>query len=238
MENISKILIVDDDEDILELLSFNLKNNGFVVESASNGSLAIQKAREFSPDLILLDIMRPEMDGVEACGEIRKIDKLKSTIIIFLTARGEDYSQLAGYRAGADDYITKPIKPKLLIAKLNAILNMKRRENPILPLKSNELRYDANLIYLSTNVAINEDAYSVLKNNIDVKLTRKEFELLNYLRKKPFKVISREHILSKIWGSDIIVGERTIDVHISKIRDKTGLDNIKTIKGIGYRYES
>lgn len=238
MENISKILIVDDDEDILELLSFNLKNNGFVVESANNGSLAIQKAREFSPDLILLDIMMPEMDGVEACGEIRKIDKLKSTIIIFLTARGEDYSQLAGYRAGADDYITKPIKPKLLIAKLNAILNMKRRENPILPLKSNELRYDANLIYLSTNVAINEDAYSVLKNNIDVKLTRKEFELLNYLRKKPFKVISREHILSKIWGSDIIVGERTIDVHISKIRDKTGLDNIKTIKGIGYRYES
>lgn len=238
MENISKILIVDDDEDILELLSFNLKNNGFVVESANNGSLAIQKAREFSPDLILLDIMMPEMDGVEACGEIRKIDKLKSTIIIFLTARGEDYSQLAGYRAGADDYITKPIKPKLLIAKLNAILNMKRRENSLHPLKSNELRYDANLIYLSTNVAINEDAYSVLKNNIDVKLTRKEFELLNYLRKKPFKVISREHILSKIWGSDIIVGERTIDVHISKIRDKTGLDNIKTIKGIGYRYES
>lgn len=238
MENISKILIVDDDEDILELLSFNLKNNGFVVESANNGSLAIQKAREFSPDLILLDIMMPEMDGVEACGEIRKIDKLKSTIIIFLTARGEDYSQLAGYRAGADDYITKPIKPKLLIAKLNAIINMKRRENSLLPLKSNELRYDANLIYLSTNVAINEDAYSVLKNNIDVKLTRKEFELLNYLRKKPFKVISREHILSKIWGSDIIVGERTIDVHISKIRDKTGLDNIKTIKGIGYRYES
>lgn len=238
MENISKILIVDDDEDILELLSFNLKNNGFVVESANNGSLAIQKAREFSPDLILLDIMMPEMDGVEACGEIRKIDKLKSTIIIFLTARGEDYSQLAGYRAGADDYITKPIKPKLLIAKLNAILNMKRRENSLPPLKSNELRYDTNLIYLSTNVAINEDAYSVLKNNIDVKLTRKEFELLNYLRKKPFKVISREHILSKIWGSDIIVGERTIDVHISKIRDKTGLDNIKTIKGIGYRYES
>lgn len=238
MENISKILIVDDDEDILELLSFNLKNNGFVVESVNNGSLAIQKAREFSPDLILLDIMMPEMDGVEACGEIRKIDKLKSTIIIFLTARGEDYSQLAGYRAGADDYITKPIKPKLLIAKLNAILNMKRRENSLPPLKSNELRYDANLIYLSTNVAINEDAYSVLKNNIDVKLTRKEFELLNYLRKKPFKVISREHILSKIWGSDIIVGERTIDVHISKIRDKTGLDNIKTIKGIGYRYES
>ncbi|MDD4545589.1 MAG: response regulator, partial [Bacteroidales bacterium] len=137
MENISKILIVDDDEDILELLSFNLKNNGFVVESANNGSLAIQKAREFSPDLILLDIMMPEMDGVEACGEIRKIDKLKSTIIIFLTARGEDYSQLAGYRAGADDYITKPIKPKLLIAKLNAILNMKRRENSLPPLKSN-----------------------------------------------------------------------------------------------------
>jgi two-component system alkaline phosphatase synthesis response regulator PhoP len=215
-----KILLVDDDEDILDLLEYNLKKEGFEVHTASNGIEAVKKAQEIIPNLILLDVMMPEMDGIEACEEIRKIDSLKNTIISFLTARSEDYSQIAGFDVGADDYITKPIKPKVLISKIKGLL---RR------LEINEKANTRDLI-------IDREKYLVVKHGEEIALPRKEFELLALLMSKPENVITRDAIYSAVWGNDIVVGDRTIDVHIRKLREKIGDNYIKTVKGVGYKF--
>jgi len=217
------ILVVDDEKDIVELLSYNLKKEGFIVYTASNGIMAIQKAKEIIPDLILLDVMMPEMDGIEACGEIRSDESLESTLIAFLTARGEDYSQIAGLDAGADDYITKPIKPKVLISRINALLRRVKDENKVQE-KSAILKID-------------RDRYVVIKDGEELSIPRKEFELLALLLSKPGTVFSRETILSVVWGQQVVVGDRTIDVHIRKLREKIGDDAIKTIKGVGYKLQ-
>ena len=217
------ILVVDDEKDIVELLSYNLKKEGFIVYTASNGIMAIQKAKEIIPDLILLDVMMPEMDGIEACGEIRSEESLESTLIAFLTARGEDYSQIAGLDAGADDYITKPIKPKVLISRINALLRRVKDENKVQE-KSAILKID-------------RDRYVVIKDGVELSIPRKEFELLALLLSKPGTVFSRETILSVVWGQQVVVGDRTIDVHIRKLREKIGDDAIKTIKGVGYKLQ-
>ncbi len=216
-----KILVVDDEEDIIELLSYNLKKEGFRVHTASDGKMAIKKAKEIVPDLILLDVMMPEMDGVEACGEIRAEGSLASTLIVFLTARGEDYSQIAGFDAGADDYITKPIKPKVLISRINALLRRVKDEN-----KQTET---------TVSLQVDRERYVVIKQDVEISVPRKEFELLALLLSKPGKVFSRETILNVVWGQEVVVGDRTIDVHIRKLREKIGDDTIKTVKGVGYK---
>lgn len=220
MASAKKILLVDDEEDILDLLEYNLKKEGFDVYTASNGMEAVSKAKEITPDLILLDVMMPEMDGIEACEEIRKIDTLKNTIISFLTARSEDYSQIAGYDVGADDYITKPIKPKVLISKIKGLLR----------------RLDINEQEVSTDLVIDREKYLVINKGEEIVLPRKEFELLALLMSKPENVITRETIFTSVWGDDIVVGDRTIDVHIRKLREKIGDDYIKTVKGVGYKF--
>lgn len=220
MASAKKILLVDDEEDILDLLEYNLKKEGFDVYTASNGLEAVKKAQEVLPDLILLDVMMPEMDGIEACEEIRKIDSLKNTIISFLTARSEDYSQIAGYDVGADDYITKPIKPKVLISKIKGLLR----------------RLDINEQEVSTDLVIDREKYLVINKGEEIILPRKEFELLALLMSKPENVITRETIFTSVWGDDIVVGDRTIDVHIRKLREKIGDDYIKTVKGVGYKF--
>ena len=215
-----KILLVDDEADILELVKYNLGKEGFEVKMAYNGKDAIQVAKEFLPDLIILDVMMPEMDGVETCIELRKIDKLKDVIIAFLTARSEDYSQIAGFEAGADDYITKPIKPRVLVSKVKALLRRSKteEEKPV-----------------SAKLAIDEEKYVVLKEGKEIILPKKEFELLRLLLSKPGNVFTRDNIFSAVWGNDAVVGERTIDVHIRKLREKIGDDFIATIKGVGYK---
>lgn len=215
-----KILLVDDEEDILDLLEYNLKKEGFDVYTASNGVEALKKAQEIIPDLILLDVMMPEMDGIEACEEIRKIDALKDTIISFLTARSEDYSLIAGFDVGADDYITKPIKPKVLISKIKGLLR----------------RLDVKEEAPATDLIIDREKYLVIKKGEEIILPRKEFELLALLMSKPENVITRDSIFTSVWGNDIIVGDRTIDVHIRKLREKIGEDYIKTVKGVGYKF--
>jgi len=217
------ILIIDDDEDIRELLSYNLIKEGFIVYSAENGANGIKLADKANPDLILLDVMMPEMDGIEVCESLRKIPKFQNTMICFLTARNEDYSQIAGLEAGADDYIAKPIKPKVLLSKINALI---RRNSAKIELTDD---IDGNLI-------IDREKYNVIFNKEIVNLPRKEFELLALLVSKPNSVFEREHILNKVWGTDIIVGDRTIDVHIRKLREKFGNHKITTVKGIGYKY--
>jgi len=224
MNELYKILIVDDEEDIIDFLSYNLKKEGFITFSASNGKEAIKKAKEELPHLILLDVMMPEMDGIEACIEIRKISKLKDVIIAFLTARGEDYSQIAGFEAGADDYITKPIRPKVLISRIKALLKRIDNEN-----------FDSQVIKLG-EIEIDKSRYLVFKNGEEISLPKKEFALFELLTSKPNKVFTRLEIYNSIWGDDIIVGDRTIDVHIRKLREKIGDDYIKTIKGIGYKF--
>ena len=230
MENINpqdyKILLVDDDNDILEFLSYNLKKEGFTVFTASNGNIAINEVKKNNPQLILLDIMMPEKDGIETCEAIRNIDEIGSPIIALLTARGEDYSQIAGFDAGADDYITKPIKPKVLISTIYALL---RRIN-----KSSEIKTDKILKF--NNLEINKDKYIVIVNNEELILPRKEFELILLLASKPNNVFTRDEIYDKIWGDSVIVGDRTIDVHIRKLREKIGNEYIKTIKGVGYKF--
>jgi len=218
----AKILLVDDEPDILQLLSYNLAAEGYQLETARNGLKAIEKAKAFLPDLIILDLMMPEMDGIEACFEIRKIPELKHCAIAFLTARSEDHSQIAGLEAGADDYITKPIKPKVLVSKVKALL---RRSD-------HSVSYD--LLELN-GLIIDREKYIVQKENERIDLPKKEFELLALLASAPGKVFTREHILSNIWGSDVIVGDRTIDVHIRKLREKLGDDLISTVKGVGYK---
>lgn len=217
-----KILLVDDEADILEFLSYNLIKEGYEVSTAVNGKEAIKVAKLEKPDLILLDVMMPEMDGIEACSEIRKLESLKKTIIVFLTARVEEFSQLAGYSAGADDYITKPIKPKVLMSKIKALLRLKSSDEEV------------QLIELG-DLCINRETYKVTLMNEEYSLPRKEFELLALLASNPEKVFKRDEILEKIWGSEVVVGDRTIDVHVRKLREKFGNERLQTIKGIGYK---
>ena len=226
-ENNFKILLVDDEPDILEIISYNLKSNGFEVFTALNGVKALKKAKSILPDLIILDVMMPEMDGIETCEEIRKIPELNDTIITFLTARSEDYSQLAGFDAGADDYINKPIKPKLLVGKVKSLL---RRLN------KNKVTESKNVINVG-DLIIDREEYKITLNKNEIILPRKEFELLYLLASKPGKVFKREVILEKIWGHEVVVGDRTIDVHIRKLREKLGDTRIKTIKGVGYKFK-
>ncbi|MBT8385367.1 MAG: response regulator transcription factor [Bacteroidia bacterium] len=219
-----KILLVDDEPDILEIVKYNLENEGYQIFTANNGVEAIQKAKDIHPHLILLDVMMPEMDGIEACEKIREIDKLEKVIISFFTARGEDYSLVAGFDAGADDYITKPVKPKVLVSKVKALLRRIK----------NDKTYD-NTTSIG-DIIINREEYFVQKNKKKIVLPRKEFELLALLASKPGKVFKREEILEKVWGNDVIVGGRTIDVHIRKLREKLGDHYFKTVKGVGYKF--
>ena len=231
MDNKSyRILLVDDEPDILEFLSYNLTKEGFNVRTCSNGKDAIILASQTLPHLILLDVMMPEMDGIETCEELRKISSLKDCIIAFLTARGEDYSQIAGFDAGADDYITKPVRPKVLVSRLNALL--KRADKNIIQEK-NQTSHTIS----GSDLIIDKNGYSITSEGKEILLPRKEFELLLLLSSKPGKVFTREEILYSIWGKDIIVGDRTIDVHIKKIREKIGDKYIVTIKGVGYRFK-
>jgi len=220
-----KILLVDDEPDILEIVGYNLENEGYQIFKASNGMEAVKKATEIQPHLILLDVMMPEMDGIEACEKIREIDSLKDVIITFFTARSEDYSQLAGFEAGADDYITKPVKPKILISKVKSLLRRLKREAP-----------EINNVITIGNIIINKEEYFVMKDSQKIILPRKEFELMVLLTSKPEKVFKRDVILDKVWGNDVIVGGRTIDVHIRKLREKIGDDYFKTVKGVGYKF--
>ena len=222
----STILLVDDEPDILEIIGYNLTNEGYNVITAENGIEAINKAKKHLPQLVILDVMMPEMDGMEACEKLRNIPELENTVITFLSARGEDYSQVAGFNAGADDYITKPIRPKVLISKVKALL---RRFN-----KETNVEVD-NTIKVG-KLIINRDEYKVLLNKKELILPRKEFELLALLASKPGKVFKREDILHNVWGEEVIVGGRTIDVHIRKLREKIGDDSFKTIKGVGYKF--
>lgn len=223
-----KILLVDDEPDILEIISYNLTAQGYTVFTANNGQKAIKKAQKEKPQLIILDVMMPEMDGIEACEQIRKIPELEDTIITFLTARGEDYSQVAGFEAGADDYITKPIKPKVLVSKIKSLL--RRLKTQVNTLTMDRITLDG--------LVIDREAYKIVFNGIDMVLPRKEFELLYLLASKPGKVFKREAILEKIWGSEVVVGGRTIDVHIRKLREKLGDSKFKTIKGVGYKFQN
>ncbi|MDD2344812.1 MAG: response regulator transcription factor [Bacteroidales bacterium] len=230
MDNSQKkrILLVDDEPDILEFIGYNLKNEGYEVHTAINGKEAIKKAIEIKPLLIILDVMMPEMDGIETCNHIREINELNDTIIAFLTARGEDYSQIAGFEAGGDDYITKPIKPKVLVSRVKALLKRHAKSN------STPIDEESHLIKIG-NIIIDKEKYLVLNMDEEVILPRKEFELLSLLVSKQNKVFTRDEIYNVIWG-DIIVGDRTIDVHIRKLREKLGNDIIKTIKGVGYKF--
>ena len=223
----AKVLLVDDEPDILEIVEYNLKNEGYKVYTASSGIEGVSLAKEVKPDLILLDVMMPEMDGIEACDQIRKIPSLEHTIIAFLTARGEDYSQVAGFEAGADDYITKPVKPKVLTSRLKALLRRRPTAGQKVPERMN-----------LGDLTIDPERYHIeLAGNV-LDLPRKEFELLSLLASKPGRVFLREEIMDRIWGTSVIVGGRTIDVHIRKLREKIGDDRIKTVKGVGYKFEA
>lgn len=220
-----KILLVDDEKDILEIIGYNLSKEGYQIITASNGKEAIDKAYQNKPNLIIMDVMMPEMDGIEACEIIRKLPELKNTIITFLTARSEDYSQVAGFNAGADDYIAKPIKPKVLISKVESLLRrLFYSDKP------------ADILYVG-NIMINKEEYKISIDGIKINLPRKEFELFYLLATKPGKIFTREDILDSIWGKDVIIGKRTIDVHIRKLREKIGDGYLKTTKGVGYKIE-
>jgi len=221
-----KILLVDDEPDILDFVGYNLKAEGYKVHTASSGRSGVSKAREVKPDLILLDVMMPEMDGIEACDHIRRLPGLEHTIIAFLTARGEDYSQVAGFEAGADDYITKPVKPKVLMSRIKALLRRRPAPEQEVPGK---IEFE--------DLIIDPERYHVELQGSVIELPRKEFELLSLLASKPGKVFTREEIMDRIWGTVVIVGGRTIDVHIRKLREKIGDDRIKTVKGVGYKFE-
>ncbi len=219
-----KILLVDDEPDIIEFLGYNLTKEGYDVTTSTSGKEAVALAKKIKPDLILLDVMMPEMDGIETCQEIRGIEDIKNTLIAFLSARGEDYSQVAGLDAGADDYITKPIKPRLLVSRVKAIL---RRKSGAEEVNANEQEGD---------IRIDREKYLVYKEGQELSFPKKEFELLALLISKPGKVFTREVILESVWGGEVVVGDRTIDVHIRKLREKLGDHYIKTIKGVGYKF--
>ena len=227
--NNHKILLVDDEPDILDFLGYNLKKEGFEVFTATNGKEALEKAKDVLPHLIILDVMMPEMDGIETCDEMRKIPELQNTIITFLSARGEDYTQIAGFDAGADDFITKPVKPKILVSKVKALL---KRYTP-----GKETAETNTQSVTIGNITIDKERYLIIKNGKEIILPRKEFELLLFLSSKPGKVFPREDIYSNVWGNEVIVGDRTIDVHVRKLREKIGQNLIKTVKGVGYKLE-
>lgn len=224
-----KILLVDDETDILEFISYNLRKEGFLVSTASNGEDALRIARSELPHLIILDVMMPGMDGIETCEELKKIPSLSNTLVAFLTARGEDYSQIAGFDAGADDYIAKPIKPKVLVSRIRALLKR------FTPPSSNPDSFAQQVVNIGP-VAIDRERFVVVVRGEEMILPKKEFELLELLVSKPDKVFTREEIYAAIWGDNIVVGDRTIDVHIRKLREKIGQDNIRTIKGVGYKF--
>jgi two-component system, OmpR family, alkaline phosphatase synthesis response regulator PhoP len=221
-----KILLVDDEQDILDLLSYNLDKEGYEVHTATNGLKGVELARQIQPDLIILDVMMPEMDGMEACKVIREDQNLKNVLVAFLTARNEDYSQIAGFDSGADDYIAKPIKTRVFISRIKALLRRNEAVRPE-PVKSDQM-----------GIAIDKDRYIVSKDGQELSLPKKEFELLALLLSQPGRVFTRDFILSTVWGNDVIVGDRTIDVHIRKLREKLGDDHFKTIKGVGYKFEA
>ncbi|MCB9014839.1 MAG: response regulator transcription factor [Lentimicrobiaceae bacterium] len=220
-----KILLADDEPDVLEFLSYNLKKEGYQILKAKNGRDALEIARKEIPQLVILDVMMPEMDGMEACREIRNLAEMQNSIIVFLTARNEDYSQIAGFEAGADDYIAKPIKPKILTSRVKALLRRYKADE--------QESEPADL----PDIIIDQEKYLVIKDGQNIVLPRKEFELLVLLTSRPNKVFTRDEIFARVWGPDVIVGDRTIDVHVRKIREKIGIENIKTIKGVGYKYE-
>ena len=220
-----KILCVDDEPDILEILKYNLSNEGYNISTAADGKSAIEMAYNISPNLIIMDVMMPNMDGIEACEKLRSDDKFNDTIIMFLTARGEDYSHVAAYDAGADDYVTKPVKPKVLVSKVKGLL---RRLKKVIANDINEIVFD--------DIKIDREKYKVYISDNVLNLPRKEFELLYLLASKPDKVYKREKIMETVWGSEVVVGDRTIDVHIRKLREKVGDKYFKTVKGVGYKF--
>ena len=224
MSKIPKILIVDDDPDIVEILRYNLSMAGYQVKSASNGKECIKKAKLFLPEIILLDVMMPVMGGIEACSILKEIPSLNNTRVIFLSARSEDYTQLSAFDAGADDYISKPVKPKILLKKIASII------------KRINLNEDNQHILIFEDFVIDKNKFLIIKNNIEINLPRKEFELLFILASKPGIVFTRDDIMNKVWGSEVIVGDRTIDVHIRKLREKIGDLYFKTVKGVGYKF--
>ena len=222
----TRILLVDDEPDVLDFLSYNLKKRGFEVFTASDGKSAIQVAKKVLPSLIVLDEMMPVMDGIEACREMRQIPEVKDTLIMFLTARTEEYSQVAGLEAGGDDYISKPINLRILMSRIDALLRRRHRNE-----------HNLGVVDVGGGVKINNESFSVTVDGEEYTLPKKEFELITLLTSKPGKVFSREDILHKIWGEDVVVGDRTIDVHIRKLRQKLGDEKIRTLKGIGYKFE-
>ena len=224
MPKIPKILVVDDDPDIVEILRYNLSLAGYEVKSASNGKECIKKAKLFLPQIILLDVMMPEMDGIEACSLLQKIPSLVNTRVIFLSARNEEYTQLSAFDAGADDYISKPVKPKILLKKITSIIK-----------RINAVNKHEDIIKLD-NIIIDRNKFLIIKNDVEIYLPKKEFELLFLLASQPGNVFTRDQIMNKVWGSEIIVGDRTIDVHIRKLREKIGDLCFKTIKGVGYKF--
>jgi two-component system alkaline phosphatase synthesis response regulator PhoP len=229
VQNNKKILVVDDDEDIIEFVSYNLKKEGYSVKSSTNGNSAIQIAKEFRPDLILLDIMMPELDGIETCERIRAIPDLSEILIAFLTARAEDFSQIAGFSVGADDYITKPIRPKVLISRIQALLKRIPASATLEKLNGeNKTKYG--------DLVIDSERHIILKEDSEIEMPKKEFQLLLLLSSKPSRLFTREEIYKHLWSTEIVVSDRTIDVYIRKIREKIGHKHIKTIKGIGYKF--
>lgn len=221
-----KILVVDDDSDIVELLQYNLTKEGYEVASAENGKKAIEQAQSFQPDIILLDVMMPVMDGITACRALRELEQFRGTHIIFLTARAEEFSEVAAFEAGADDYLTKPIKPRALLSRLAAIVRRDAKQAE-----------EAQVIEIG-NLRIDRTSFAVYKDDVKITLPKKEFELLSFLAATPNKVFSREELLNNVWGSDVYVVARTVDVHIRKVREKIGEENIKTIKGVGYKFNT
>ncbi|MDK2908841.1 MAG: two-component system, OmpR family, alkaline phosphatase synthesis response regulator PhoP [Bacteroidales bacterium] len=220
-----KILLVDDEPDVLEFLSYNLRREGFETILAGSGKMALQILRQEKVEMIILDLMMPEMDGMETCAEIRKLPLASESLIIFLTARGEDYTQIAAFDAGADDFVAKPVKPRVLISRIKALLRRKKMDA------------QGGVIHAS-NLTIDKERYTITVDGREITLPRKEFELISLLASKPDRVFTREEIFAQVWGNDVIVGERTIDVHIRKIREKLNIPNIKTVKGIGYKFEN
>ena len=220
-----KILCVDDEPDILEILKYNLSTEGYDIYTASDGLSALKKANEILPNLIIMDVMMPKMDGIETCEKIRSQDKFNDTLIMFLTARGEDYSHVAAYEAGADDYVTKPVKPKILVSKVKGLLRRFKKKT------SDEISE-----IIIDNIKIDREKYRVYISNETLELPRKEFELLYLLASRPDKVFKREKIMELVWGTEVLVGDRTIDVHIRKLREKIGDKYFKTIKGVGYKF--
>lgn len=220
-----KILLVDDEPDIVEFLSYNLKKEGYTVFFANNGKDAIDIAKKEHPHLIILDVMMPDMDGIETCREIREIKDLKDVLIAFLTARSEDYTQIAGFEVGADDYITKPIKPRVFISRVKALL---RRLH-------NTVSDETSVVF--GDIKIDKDKHMIYKGTDEINLPKKEFKLFSLLSSKPGKVFTREYILEQVWGDEVVVGDRTIDVHIRKLREKIGEDHFKTVKGVGYKFD-